>query len=550
MSEYSNNEFVTLVLLALQGDITNEQMFKLNEIMSSDPSYARSYAELLHLYVELSPYGSVEISKEERNFRPETLQSFSNSKIPNPTVVFPHLQEEPQAQGINCKPLTKISRKEKRQVSKLSLLTLTTSVAALIMIFVMSFFSSHNSKSIEVARVKDEINVQWGESSNNIKPSSSLWTNQGPLSLEEGIITIRYNDGVEVIIEAPAVFEIERSGLFMEYGRLYSSVSQMGLGFTVKTPTTQFIDHGTEFGIKAYIDGSSELHVVKGMVQLFAGTEGKTKNGQMVTQNLAVKYETSSNEIKDIKIEKKSFVRHINSKTKTIWRGQEQVDLADMIGGGDGFGSGKVGYCVNILNGNIQSFVTPGNIAHKKLFFIEVPDSYFVDSIFLPDSSMGDVVVSTQMDIFKDCPDTSGWTNRPPTNGGERIFSTDENKWPLMIDWERCGTKDYPAICMVSNSGITFDLEHIREGVPGANIVSFRTQIAFSSNVNISEADASSYILIDGKPLYIDKQVTIKSKDVYIPITEEDRFLTLVTTDNGNNKNDWVLYGRPRLDIE
>jgi len=124
-------------------------------------------------------------------------------------------------------------------------------------------------------------------------------------------------------VEGPAVFDMERSGVFLEYGRLYSVVSETGTGFTVETPTSQFVDLGTEFGVQADINGSSELHVTKGRVQFFAGSKSKSRTSRMITENLAVRFNALSGLIKDVPIRKTAFVRKIDSASHSVWKGQQ-----------------------------------------------------------------------------------------------------------------------------------------------------------------------------------------------------------------------------------
>lgn len=163
-----------------------------------------------------------------------------------------------------------------KRVSKFQIFTLVMSAAAMLFVALLLMFSPEPVPSVEVATLSDQMNVQWGPSG---KPESGerLLTNGWPLDLKKGIVSIDYDDGVEVVIEGPALFEIQRSGIYLEYGRLYSKVSEAGLGFIVKTPTLQFVDQGTEFGVLADINGSSELHVTKGKVQLFAGLNGNMR---------------------------------------------------------------------------------------------------------------------------------------------------------------------------------------------------------------------------------------------------------------------------------
>ena len=60
-------------------------------------------------------------------------------------------------------------------------------------------------------------------------------------------VKIQYDNGVDILIEGAAAFELERSGIYLEYGRLFSRVTKLGTGFRVDTPISQFADMETEF---------------------------------------------------------------------------------------------------------------------------------------------------------------------------------------------------------------------------------------------------------------------------------------------------------------
>ncbi len=218
--------------------------------------------------------------------------------------------------------------RKKRPVSKFQIFTLVTGAAAMIFFALFIKFAPVPLPSIEVATLVDQMNVQWGDSAVDLENGERLLSNDYPLNLEKGLVSIAYDQGVDVVVEGPALFEIERSGVFLEYGRLYSQVSETGTGFTVNTSTSQFVDMGTEFGVKAEIDGSSELHVTKGKVQLFAGAKGKSKISRMVTENKAVQYNAKSGLVKDIRVKKNAFVRKINSAFNQVWMGPSPYERA------------------------------------------------------------------------------------------------------------------------------------------------------------------------------------------------------------------------------
>ena len=91
----------------------------------------------------------------------------------------------------------------------------------------------------------------------------------GHYQLDEGLVQITFESGVEVLIEAPASFEIHGPEfMILNEGRLAAHVPPEGIGFTVKTPDAEVVDFGTEFAIEVLGGHSSEVHVFDGEVEV------------------------------------------------------------------------------------------------------------------------------------------------------------------------------------------------------------------------------------------------------------------------------------------
>ncbi|MEM1442919.1 MAG: LamG-like jellyroll fold domain-containing protein [Verrucomicrobiota bacterium] len=91
----------------------------------------------------------------------------------------------------------------------------------------------------------------------------------GNYEAKRGITSFRFENGVEVVVEAPAEFRIESDlKMSLTQGRLSATVPPEGIGFTVETPSAEVIDFGTEFAIEVGGDRSSEVHVFDGAVDV------------------------------------------------------------------------------------------------------------------------------------------------------------------------------------------------------------------------------------------------------------------------------------------
>ena len=88
----------------------------------------------------------------------------------------------------------------------------------------------------------------------------------GRYALLAGIVQVEFAQGARVIVEAPARFELSSANkVILLSGNLSARVPESAVGFRVETPTATIIDLGTEFGVSASATGS-EIHVFKGEV--------------------------------------------------------------------------------------------------------------------------------------------------------------------------------------------------------------------------------------------------------------------------------------------
>ena len=536
-----------LILLLREGNISDTQFEMLENLLRQDEFARRCYVMMINneLYLQDSDVlGSIS-GRSLFNFN--DLYELAEYEKTAPQVKVP--QEKPQRELIDH---VVHPPREKRRLSKFGVVTIVNA-AAMILFFVLLKFAPDKGR-IEVATVVDQLDAKWSQRDNAPETSSRLWTNREPLNLQSGIVKIQYDSGVELLVEGPALFEILRSGVYMEYGRLFSRVSDTGLGFIVQTPATQFVDLGTEFGVQADVNGSAELHVIKGKVQLFAGPKEKAKSGFVVDQNKAMRYNANSFEVEEIPIQKQSFARSFDSTQKTVWRGQIKIDLADIVGGGDGYGNGTLGYGIDIATGRF-CHVNQLATQHKGREGYVKASSRYIDGVFVFGGKDGRCQVSSEQDFFEGFEPTSMRFGNYPFNGYITSKESGQNKH-LSLSGQSCGTKDNPVINMHTNNGITFDLDKFRDIAPINTAWKFTGQCGIADESALSHPDktakADFYVLIDGQVSFVRKDMTVGSiADISVDISPSDRFLTLITAEGSDRSivADWTLFSKPALEI-
>jgi hypothetical protein len=423
----------------------------------------------------------------------------------------------------------------------------------------------------EVATLTDSINAKW-LSDVSMKPQSRISAYTKPMQLVQGMAKITTDDGVDIVIEAPTEFQfVSYSEIALSYGKLFARVSEQGHGFCVATPNAKVVDLGTEFAVLCHIDGNTEVHMYKGKANLFAGQKNENKISELLTAGAAKIVDRTDSIIRNIALAETLVVRTIDSKTQMVWKGQN-LNLADVVGGGNGFGSGMPNAGVNVLNGQIADrLLTVDTVAGQEGYRV-VPENKYIDGVFIPGvNGSGCKIASPGLTaVF---PKTSGALWGYIFNGAmHKGMTTPEHA--LQLKNVTLGTPAAPAVCIHSNQGITFDLDEIRKDLQGLRITGFRAQTGISQTVQAAlekegnrsfdqfpdikqvfdakQSKAEFWVFLDGQAVY-HKELSSRDEpdDLTIPIGPAGRFLTLAVTESDDTQAyDWAVFARPELTLE
>ena len=85
--------------------------------------------------------------------------------------------------------------------------------------------------------------------------------------LNQGILRLKMNSGVDVLVAGPARFHLLSSNeLFLSQGTMTADVPQRAIGFEIQSPRINVVDLGTRFGFFVDETGGAEVHVFQGAV--------------------------------------------------------------------------------------------------------------------------------------------------------------------------------------------------------------------------------------------------------------------------------------------
>ena len=218
------------------------------------------------------------------------------------------------------------------------------------------------------------------------------------------------------------------------------------------------------------------------------------------------------------------------------------LDLADIVGGGAGNGSGKKGAGLSVETGQRQdsplSRLTP-----KPNVFVAV-EGDFVDGVVSPNGDGGaEVPVSTTGLKVRGVPKTSGEAWDAIRNGPINPQGT-----------TKIGDVDFAAdghtlLGLHANAAITFDLVPMRAALK-SGALRFRASVGYGGRPE-AETNADVRVFVDGEPAFVAERIGPKSGPLLVNLLlpETARFLTLMSTDgsDGNIGFDQIFYGDPRI---
>jgi hypothetical protein len=551
-----------LTLKSFEGQISQEEFAELDAYLSSSKANACYFTNCIATCMVIMDFSEVADSTccfDSKSFDHDLWNELAAYEKTAPEAKIP---QETQKQ----EPVRKAGRERvKHEVSRGAVITVITSIAAFLVMIL--YVSLSGQAPYEMATVSDSIDAKWS-SRLNIKSGVRLSSDKRPIQLTQGIVKLMTDDGVMVVLEAPTEFRfVSYSEIVLNYGKLFAHVSEQGRGFSVTTSNSRLVDLGTEFGVIAQIDGNTEVYMYQGKANLFAGQEDKIISEQL-TAGFANKVDRLNSVIKQIPMQEDIVVRNIDSKTKFIWRG-ENLDLADIVGGGNGFGTGTLDGGIETHTGRRFESPDPELVQSKIpgiLFgdgtYNEVSSLPFIDGVFVPDSRQEPVQITSTGQTFDGFVDGREvyWGN---IFNGAWHASDQAIKHFLKLNGQAYGTPGNPAISIHANQGVTFDLQAIRQAIPGGRILRFTSLFGVSETVaqaptfdpqsGLNSGKVNCWVLIDGKEKFSRNSVSYLhgAIEIEVDILDEDRFLTLVVTESNDRRAfDWALFARPFLQIE
>jgi mono/diheme cytochrome c family protein len=224
------------------------------------------------------------------------------------------------------------------------------------------------------------------------------------------------------------------------------------------------------------------------------------------------------------------------------------TDLADVVGGGDGNGSGKrggigMGQGIDPRTGKPES-KRMGFLANAKVNTFATSESRFIDGVVIPkgDGGKAEIPITSTGTTVTNIPFGDGRAWDIIRNGP--VNSTHSAK----IGGLDFGNGSNGLIGLHANAAITFDLQEFRQAM-NAKQLRFTTQVGYFGQAK-DNYFADARVFVDGEKvgefMKLRRADGLRTIDILIPETK--KFLTLMATDGGNAISmDQIGFGNPKL---
>jgi hypothetical protein len=414
-------------------------------------------------------------------------------------------------------------------------------LSVLVIALVWAWVSSHRP----VATIVESVDARWEKP---VREQVGLRPQR--LHLEQGYARIRLRRGAELIVQAPSTVELETANtIFLDAGWITAKVPVEARGFTVSTPLSSVVDYGTEFGLLVDKESSAEVHVFDGKIGLQARGGDSAKPARALLNGEAATVDRGGQVQQTLaKNRTRLFTRTMPSADSFGFPGK-RLDLADIVGGGNGLGTGVLGQGLDPSTGDVAE--TPRALNGLSAGFRRVPALLFIDGVFVPDGGMGPQTIASTGLTFDGFADTVGVCGGTVTDGA--VFQTGPSSPHNGMLPGRPDSQG-PSIALPANAGITFDLEKIRSAMPDVRIERFTGSCGLSATVRRyapGDTSAGVWVLVDGRTRWHKRVATLDNDVQRIDITldSNDRFLTLAAAKTGEYSSGWVMFAEPALEL-
>lgn len=279
----------SLIAAYLDGSIHPEALERLNDLLIADAHFRAAFLETAQLHAELTTGLNESLFAE-------------SPPAPSPQPV--------------ATPAPATTYTPPRPAARQSLAPWLAAAAVVALVGVIAWWplrpaaspditASETPSGSSVAIVIAATNARWINDARPFDVGAAV--RPGLFELHSGSVTLGFDSGVRLALEAPAALRIVSDmQVDLIHGRLAAQVPPSGRGFEVNTQSMEVIDLGTNFAVTAWKDGRSAVHVYKGVVDARHQSGGPFEN---LTTSMTREGSTQSQALNKVEFAAGEFTR-------------------------------------------------------------------------------------------------------------------------------------------------------------------------------------------------------------------------------------------------
>ncbi len=472
--------------------------------------------------------------------------------------------------------------------------------------------SGAGDELVFVGRITGAKNCRWADPHTQAYLGSAVPLGR-KYALASGLMEISYYTGAKVILEGPCTYQVEsRAGGYLALGKLTARIVSTGLAasaasgmrseargrnprpktqdlrpqseiskspssfiphpsplFAVRTPTAVVTDLGTEFGVEVSKEGNTTSFVFRGSVKVqtignnLPSSAGRGVGGE---GSLVLRANESARVEKDAKTGAPRIVAGAKAGetpkfARRIYEPPKQLDLLDIVAGGDGTGHRRESGIDPTSGWQDPSFVAEtrrGDGTYRPVTWNKL-----IDGVVVPARHAERMQLDSAGHVFELTAKNAGVAGMTHGSIWARSAEIAQPKLSGEISYwvysMGVGEQFMPdrrgLLCIHANAAITFDLDAMRKTFKEARPSRLRSVVGLADARPLypsARAAADVWVFVDGRLKFQHPDLRWRhgAVGVDVEIGRADRFLTLAVTDpGGGHTYVWVVFGDPVLEM-
>lgn len=269
-----NRELKDILAAVREGEASQTQLQRLDEIMKEDVQARQYVIQYMHLVAALQ-WNVAGVADEA------TPAAVSAGKAPADAAVAVPASRWERAKRFFTRPTP-------------ASITVAT-VATLLLIVSLALIAVPAYRDAwgfgPVAQIDRAIGVNWADESTTDIVGAGLSAGDR-IAIHSGIVEVAFTGGARVRLRGPASLRVDSAGSgTLDFGHVTAEAAGTAAGFEIRAPRAQVIDLGTVFALRARKSGESEVHVYEGAVEAaFLDEQGTVRRRMRLSAGQAVEW--------------------------------------------------------------------------------------------------------------------------------------------------------------------------------------------------------------------------------------------------------------------